>query len=166
MHHIFTKPVQITQHHRGRTIHSFSILVHKVFDAMYIWCNFSALWPSRLRPIWTQAHYRVFFLSPRQTTERLLKLDQKGRSLDVTGMSYSEFCHSVRCCAVLHGHLALEALPALKGRAWTPKLTILIPKVHLNATTNIPHGNVVVTCNICRSLQAATHRPPGLPSKS
>ncbi|GIL72898.1 hypothetical protein Vretifemale_3176 [Volvox reticuliferus] len=48
--------------------------------------------------------------------ERLLNFAEKEPSFVLTGMSFSEFVDAVRCLAVLHGHLALEALPVLQGK--------------------------------------------------
>lgn len=48
--------------------------------------------------------------------QRLLGLELKGPSYRAAGMSLTEFVAAVRCCALLHGHLALQALPALRGK--------------------------------------------------
>ncbi|GLC35774.1 Lipoxygenase y domain-containing protein 1 [Pleodorina starrii] len=87
--------------------------------------------------------------------ERLLNMAQKEPSLMLAGMSYSEFVDAVRCLAVLHGHLALEALPALQ----VPDLSKALYNTYMSYSQALrPHPSGAV----CRCRQVAGEPPPRL----
>ncbi|GIL72897.1 hypothetical protein Vretifemale_3176, partial [Volvox reticuliferus] len=87
--------------------------------------------------------------------ERLLNFAEKEPSFVLTGMSFSEFVDAVRCLAVLHGHLALEALPVLQ----VPDLSKALYNTYMSYSQALrPHFSGA----ICRCRQVAGEPPPRL----